>query len=188
MISLNQDSLKDWQEKNMESIRYGYELLPEDTVLDIGSYQREWGKEIEKRYGCKVEYFDALDNRAAWLYDGTIKTGGAYYYTSIFAEETPNEYKCVDIAPFLQSEVRLVKINIEGGEYELLSYIIEKGLMNNIVELQVQFHLVEGKDSEAMYNELRFKLKQTHELSWRWPFCWESWQRRKEYNAQFHSL
>lgn len=188
MITLNPDSLKDWQEKDMEPIRYAYDLLPEDTVLDIGSYQREWGKEIVNRYGCKVEYFDALDNRAAWLFDGTLKMGGAYYYTTMFVSETPNEYECIDIAPFLQSEVRLVKINIEGGEYELLKYIIDRGLMNNIVDLQVQFHIIEGEPWKEAYDIMAQRLLQTHELSWRWPFCWESWQRRKEYNAQFHSV
>lgn len=188
MVSLNPDSLKQWQEQDMEPLRYAYDLYPEDTVLDIGSYRREWGGEIVKRYGCKVEYFDALDNRAAWTHDGWLEFGGAYYYTTQFAEVTQYRYACVDIAPFLQKEVALVKVNIEGSEYELLKHILDRGLMGNIIDLQVQFHLIEGQDCETMYKELASRLKQTHELSWRWPFCWESWQRRKEYQAQFHSV
>lgn len=187
MITLKSDSLKQWQEEDMEPIRYAYDLLPEDTVLDIGSYKREWGSEIVNRYGCHVEYFDALDNRAAWLFDGTLEMGGAYYYTSMFADEKPYRYGCVDIAPYLQKEIALIKINIEGGEYELLRYIIEKGLMNNIVDLQVQFHLIDGQDCEKMYNELATRLRATHELTWRYPFCWENWQRKSEYSKQFQS-
>jgi hypothetical protein len=187
-VTLNQDALREWQNEDMEPLRYAYDLLPEDAVLDIGSYQREWGGEIEKRYGCKVEYFDALDNRAAWKYDGTIKTGGAYYYTSMFAEDKPNEYRCFDIAPFLTSEVRLVKINIEGGEYELLQYIIEKGLMKNIVDLQVQFHLIEGMDCDKLYSELAKELSKTHKLTWRYPFVWENWQRKSEADKMFKSV
>lgn len=184
MVSLNQEILKQWQEQNMEPLRYAYDLYPDDIVLDIGSYRREWGKEIESRYGCSVNYFDALDNKAAWLFDGTIKMGGDYLYTSIYAEKVDKEYRCVDIAHYLQEEIALVKINIEGGEYELLNYIIDRGLMNNVVNLQVQFHLIEGMiaESERMYNELAKRLKQTHEISWRYPFVWESWQRRKEFN------
>lgn len=179
IISLNQDSLKQWQEENMELIRYAYDLVPKDAVLDIGSYQREWGKEINNRYGCYVEYFDALDNRAAWLYDGTLEMGGAYYYTSAFAKDKPYKYGCVDIVPYLQKEIRLVKINIEGGEYQLLDYIIEKGLIGNIAELQVQFHLIEGADSEKEYNLLAKRLSMTHKLTWRYPFVWENWARKR---------
>jgi hypothetical protein len=163
----------------MELLRYTYELYPEDFVLDIGSYLKEWGNEIVKRYGCSVEYFDALDNKAAWIFDGKLSFGGAYYYTSMFAEEKTVEYKCVDIAPYLNKEIRLVKINIEGGEYQLLDYIIEKGLMNNIVDLQVQFHLVEGADSEREYELLAKRLSVTHDLTWRYPFCWENWTIKK---------
>lgn len=185
MVSLNKESLKLWQEQDMEPLRYAYDLLPGDTVLDIGSYQREWGNEIHSRYGSHVEYFDALDNRAAWTHDGTLEFGGAYYYTTQFSEIRQYRYKCVDIAPFLESEVRLVKINIEGGEYELLKYIIDFDLMKNIVDLQVQFHLIEGRDSEKEYLEIAKLLTKTHVLSWRYPFVWESWLRKQEHEKMF---
>lgn len=187
MISLNSDSLSQWQNEDMEPIRYAYDLLPDDIVLDIGSYRREWGGEIEKRYGCKVEYFDALDNNAAWVENGLIEMGGAYYYTSMYDDDKPYKYRCVDIAPFLRTEIRLVKINIEGGEYELLNYILSKGLMRNIVDLQVQFHLIEGKDCEKMYSEIAKELSKTHKLTWRYPFCWENWTRISEANKIFQS-
>src|SRR5882757_6596575 len=187
-VSLNQDSLKQWQEEDMEPIRYAYDLLPEDIVLDIGSYRREWGKEINNRYGCYVEYFDALDNRAAGTENGKIQMGGLYYYTSFFDTKTPQQtFDMVDIAPFIEREIALVKINIEGFEYVLLPYIIEKGLMNNIIDLQVQFHLIEGKDCDKMYEEIVARLRETHELTWRYPFCWENWKRKKEANKIFYS-
>lgn len=175
IVSLNPESLRQWQEQNLEQMRYDYDVKVGDYVLDIGSYQREWGKRFEAK-GCIVEYFDALDNRAAWTYDGEIAMGGAYYYTSMFGEGVMSKFKCVDIAPYLQKEVALCKINIEGGEVELLNYIIEKGLIGNIHNLQVQFHMVEGRDSEKDYISIAGWLSRTHELSWRSPFCWESWK------------
>lgn len=160
-----------------EATRYDYDLRPSDTVIDIGSYRREFAEEIIKRYDCKVECFDALDNRAAWLYDGKLAMGGNYLYTSIFAENVDKEYWCVDIAKFLQSEVALVKINIEGGEYQLIDYIIETGCIRNIKNLQVQFHYVAGADSEKEYQLLAKRLTMTHKLTWRHPFVWENWER-----------
>lgn len=175
-ISLNPDSLKQWQDERLEYLRYSYDLNGADKVIDIGSYRREWADKITHDFGCHVECFDALDNKAAWLFNGRIAMGGAYYYNSMFAEDKPNEYDCVDIAPYLQQEIALMKINIEGGEYDLLNYIIDKGLMGNIRNLQVQFHLIEGQDCNDRYGELAIKLSVTHKLSWRYPFCWESWE------------
>lgn len=173
MVSLNDISLKKWQDEDLEHLRYEYDLKPSDFVIDIGSYRQEWADEIRKK-GCKVECFEALDNRAAWTFDGELDFGGAYYYSSMFAEEKPYKYRCVDIAPYLKN-VALLKINIEGGEYGLLWYIIEKGLINEIDNLQVQFHVMEGSDQ--MYEELRELLSKTHSLTWRYPFCWENWKR-----------
>lgn len=178
MVSLDQKNLKIWQEENLEYKRYEYDLSPDDLVLDIGSYQNEFGNKIKEMYGCKIEAFDALDNRAAWTYDGALQMGGQYYYTSLYDKDTPqNEFKCVDIAPYLQREVGLVKINIEGGEYELLAYIISQGLIKNIRNLQVQFHLVDAVNLDNIYNTIAHQLSLTHKLEWRYPFVWESWTR-----------
>lgn len=135
-----------------------------------------------KRYSVEVECFEALDNRAAWIKDGKIKMGGQYYYTSI-CEPGATWYNAVDIAPFLQREIAVLKMNIEGGEYTLLQYIIGKGLHVFIRNLQVQFHLIDGQPCEELYNIIADSLKETHELTWRYPFVWENWKRKEVNNG-----
>lgn len=157
-----------------EDIRYDYPLGPTDTVLDIGSYRREFADRIIKEYGCKVECFDALDNRAAWLYVGKIAMGGNYLYTSALADNPDKEYWCVDINPYL-CNVALVKMNIEGGEYELLRHMLPH--IGEVKYLQVQFHLIDGMDCEKLYKDIATELSKTHKLMWRYPFVWESWER-----------
>lgn len=180
MVSLDPLSLKKWQDEDLEHLRYEYDLKTVDKVLDLGSYRREFADEIIRRYGCKVECFEALDNRAAWRFNGTLKMGGQFYYTSAMDTETPQqEYRCVDIAPFLREEIALMKINIEGGEYELLDYIIGTGLHKNIKNLQAQFHLIENAGVQKAYELIAAKLSETHSLTWRHPFCWESWRRNE---------
>lgn len=179
MVSLNEISLKQWQDENLEHLRYEYEgILPGEQVLDIGSYRMEWGNEMIKRYGVKIESFDALDNKAAWTYNGRIRTGGAYYYTSMFDENIVNEYWCVDIAPYLEKEIAVCKINIEGGEYDLIKYILDRGLIKNIRNLQVQFHLIKGRNCEAMFNVLDREIKHTHDQIFDYHFCWTYWKRK----------
>src|SRR5678809_191024 len=154
----------EWVEKGLEHLRYEYDLKPTDYCIDIGSYRREWADEIVKRYGCKVECFDALDNRAAWVKDGVINIGGYFYYSSMYDEREQKEVRCYDIASFLNKEVAVMKINIEGGEYELLEYIIEQGLHKMIKNIQVQFHKVDEFDYEFLYRIIAMKLSKTHSI------------------------
>lgn len=179
MVNLG-PALKEWQEKDMEHLRYEYDLKLDDLVLDIGSYRREFADEIARRYGCKVECFDALDNRAAWTFNGQLEMGGQYYYTSAYDKSGPTQkYDCVDIAPFLKKEIALLKMNIEGGEYDLLDYIYYQCSFTGIKNLQIQFHHVEGREWEISYAAIAHKLAYTHELTWRVPFVWENWRRKE---------
>jgi len=68
-----------------------------------------------------------------------------------------------------------MKINIEGGEYDLLSYIIGKGLHKSIKNIQVQFHKVDGLLWEVRSTSIQRQLMKTHELTWQTPFVWENW-------------
>lgn len=179
MISLNSESLKTWQKLDLESKRYEYiDIKPGEKILDIGSYQREWSNMMIHKYGVTTECFDVLDNRGAWIKDCKMKMGGAYYYTSLYEPDNGQWFNLVDIAPFLQEEIAVMKINIEGSEYLLLQYIIAKNLQNNIRNLQVQFHQIEGQPYEQMYEGIASVLSETHELVWRYPYCWENWKRK----------
>lgn len=179
IITLNQHSQNKWQCECLEYLRYEFkDVKPGELCLDIGSYQREWGKKMEEKFGVKVEYFDPLDNRAAWTFNGKMLFGGQYLYTNIFDEGEKTWYNCVDIAEFLQQEVAVMKINIEGGEYELLNYIIMMDLIKNVRHLQVQFHQVATIDYKSLYDIIERELSKTHEIEWRYPFCWESWKRK----------
>jgi hypothetical protein len=67
-----------------------------------------------------------------------------------------------------------MKINIEGGEYELLPRMIESGIIDKIKLLQIQFHEI-SEDSLSQMNKIREKLKSTHNQVFAYPFVWECW-------------
>lgn len=186
-ISLNRESLKQWQEEDLELLRYEYDLKPSDMVIDIGAYKGEWATEIFESYRCKIiaieptEYIrDFKDgiviNKAAGVHNGKMSFGGRAYYSSIF-EPGDHEYECFDINSLLEqySEIALVKINIEGAEYDLLNHIIDKGLHKRVKNLQIQFHQIAGVPFERWYKEIETKLSITHQRNWCYPFCWENW-------------
>lgn len=156
-----------WFAEKLERLRYEYDIKPEDYIIDLGSYKREWADNI----GGLVECFDVLDDRAAWIFDGEISFGGENNCTSQFSEPEQT-CKCYDIAKFVHN-VRLMKINIEGAEYAILNYLIDKDLLKEIQEIQVQFHIVDG-DTER-YEQLKKRMELTHHITWRYPFVWENW-------------
>ena len=41
---------------------------------------------------------------------------------------------------YIKGKIDLLKINIEGGEYEVLENLIENDLIKNIDNIQIQFH------------------------------------------------
>lgn len=190
-LKVNPDDVSQtiWQESNSEHLRYEYDLKPEDTVIDIGAYRGEWSSQIFSLYHCKLVLVEPgpwivgfpigeVINAAASTHDGKLKFGGAYYYSSSF-EDGETVYNCFDVNKLLEKydEIALVKINIEGAEYDLLSHIINAGLINRIKNLQVQFHTIEDQPYKVWYEEVKNKLLQTHHPTWLYKFCWENWER-----------
>jgi len=73
--------------------------------------------------------------------------------------------------------IDLLKVNIEGGEYELLEHLLDAGWMPRVRHLQVQFHdFVPG--AEARMHAVQRRIAKTHDLTWQSLFVWEGWTRR----------
>lgn len=177
-----------WQSDEAEHLRYEYDLSESDLVIDVGAYRGEWANEIFRRYQCRIIAIEPTDsilgftngqiiNKAAADYDGEMEFGGAFYYTSAFAEPNGTKHPCFDINKLLRAheDIALMKVNIEGGEYSLLKRIISEGLHLRIRNLQIQFHQIEGKPYHDWYNEIACSLSKTHGLTWQYRFVWENW-------------
>ena len=85
------------------------------------------------------------------------------------------EINTIDINEVLEEfdKVDLLKINIEGGEYDILSRMCSTGTINKVDNLQIQFHNFVD-DAENKYNNIVNKLQDTHRCDfdsmWRWSF------------------
>ena len=69
----------------------------------------------------------------------------------------------------------MLKINIEGGEYDLLESILESNIQNKIINFQIQFHDF-VPNSEIRMKKIQDKLSQTHQITFNYPFVWENWK------------
>lgn len=193
-----------WYEEGGEDLRLAYRLGPASRVWDIGGYEGGWAAEVLNRYGCHVDVFEPSGSFASALrqrfgHDDRVtvheialgasnrlaELGTEADASSLFGASASNteEVRVVDVASQLaelrppRSDVDLVKINIEGAEYELLERLLQTGDIHRFRHVLVQFH----PDMPAAWRRMKriqAGLKSTHVLTWQYRFVWESWERR----------
>jgi len=191
-----------WHAANGDAtLRVDYDLSPTSVVFDIGGFEGDWAVQIAGRYGATVhvfepvkEFADALRNRFAHNPKVHVHTFGlsgsnrseriavSAESSSVFKSNGNNQtIRLVDIVEFLQehriSQIDLMKINIEGGEYELLQRLLDYDFVRHIRDIQIQFHdFVE--DAERRMKTIQRSLSTTHRLTYQFPFVWENWRRQ----------
>ncbi len=87
--------------------------------------------------GCPAE----IQNRAAWLYDGEARYCDRAE-GSFLADSCDQRVQCFDFSAWL-SELAgdvVVKMDIEGSEYELLEKMLDDGTATKVKELLVEWH------------------------------------------------
>ena len=70
--------------------------------------------------------------------------------------------------------VDFVKINIEGGEFDLLDRMLETGLTTRIRYLLIQFHEWHTR-AHLRRRQIRRALSASHDEVWCYPWIWELW-------------
>jgi hypothetical protein len=187
-VEPNAESQARWQDEDGERLRYVYDLRPKDVVIDLGAYRGEWAAEIQSRYGCQmivvepthsiVGFPAEVINKAISDHDGRLEFGGAYYYTSRF-EPVHQTFECFDAKDLFSrfDEIALVKVNIEGDEYDLMDYLIGLNLHLRVRDWQIQFHEVQGMDYQSRYYGIIQRLSESHHLTYHYSYCWEGWRR-----------
>ena len=74
------------------------------------------------------------------------------------------------------TEIDVMEINIEGGEFELIELLDEHQLLSRIGTLFVQFHDI-GEKTREHVESARQTLRQTHRQLWSYDMVWECWVR-----------
>lgn len=74
-------------------------------------------------------------------------------------------------------DIRILEVNIEGAEYDLLNLVIDSGSIRRLDSLYIQFHNV-GLQSALEAAEIRLKLEKTHRQVWTFEWVWENWERK----------
>ena len=180
-----------------EEARYEYDLTPDSTVIDVGAHMGSFSKAISERYHCNVIAFEpiaefyqkahsALERfpkvfihhsglGAKSRFENYHKQGDS---TGMFAGSHDIEHcpvVSIDAAIHGLLVVDLLKLNCEGGEYEILEHILSTGIAARFKNIQVQFHTV-VYDWENRYRTIRDGLLKTHHLTFDAPMVWENYE------------
>lgn len=76
-------------------------------------------------------------------------------------------------------DVKLLKINAEGAEYEILERLVEAEYVDRFENVQVSFHCV-VEDPLGKRNSIQERLGETHELNFSYDFVMEEWTRKAD--------
>ena len=172
-------------------------LSADDTVFDFGGFKGEWALHAFNHNGPTVHVFEPhptfasqIENRfannpkiithalALGTADGTLDlSDDGDASSALTTRENAVSGRVQKAATFpakMASPVALAKLNIEGGEYDLLPALDQADWLKNIKKLQIQFHLYSEADIAAR-NAIRRTLSKTHTCDWEYPFVWEQW-------------
>lgn len=192
-----------FRDKGDETFRLEYPLTAKSVVFDLGGYHGDFAAAIHQKYGSKVYVFEPVPefykkcvtrfqgnpqiiclNYGLSSSDGLLDIGMAENASSFASPHAKGSVQRVRVRSIVEcirelgiEKIDLIKINIEGGEFDVIPAIIESGDINKVSYLQIQFH--NFVDQAVLRREqIREGLAKTHMEMWNYEFVWESWSLR----------
>jgi FkbM family methyltransferase len=194
------ENSKRWHTEDARFKLFDYPLIPDSIVYDVGGYEGGWTERLVAYHNFIpfIWIFEPIPEYASRIRqkflnqqkvvvceyglgarNEIVKFGINLDGSGQYSDGGVADVQIRDVViELIQPEVDLMSINIEGGEYSLLSRMITTGLIFRIKNLQVQFHAL-GPDFEVQRNCIQKELNETHEKMYDYPFVWESWARKK---------
>jgi FkbM family methyltransferase len=183
-----------------QTLRLNYDLNENSIVFDLGGYKGEFTSDIYRRYGSTIYVFEPIlefYNSIKSEFSNVSKIHAFHFglggknesmkisltdnSSSVFIES--DQFELIQIKSIIDfikekniTKVDLIKINIEGGEYEVLESLLENNLITIFNNIQVQFHDFIIENAQERMNKIQMKLAKTHELTYQYEFVWENWK------------
>jgi hypothetical protein len=181
-----------------EMLRFNYQVKSTDIILDCGAYHGTWSRRIFDLFHCKIIAFEpikayhdmtvrTLAGTSAVVYHAGIGSTNAVCNISVDGDASSimahsgqqEQISIISIDDIIcnhsLSKIRLMKINIEGAEYDLLDYMINTAIVDRIEDIQVQFHSFVTNSADRR-QRIRDRLQKTHHLTYDYEFVWENWR------------
>jgi FkbM family methyltransferase len=189
------------REDPTEECRVNYPLHNNSLVVDVGGLTGDWAIRVFCRHACNIDIYEPhpvlvrkarnnfSGNPKVKIYDygiggenGILTLYGDSFNASIFKNDTGGKTQVQIVKAFdafrKYEHIDLLKINVEGAEYEIMNDLLDNYDMRKIDNLQIQFHgNVPGY--AAMREEIRSRLIRTHHMTWNYDYIFENWSLNK---------
>jgi FkbM family methyltransferase len=200
---LNLDGYQKYQKDDPEELRYrGFPLTQNSLAVDIGGLTGDWASKIYCRYSCYIDIYEPhpisankamlqfLGNPKVEIYPvalssatGTMELYGEVGTASLYKEGDTTTQHVVQVMKasdvFNQTykirDIDILKINIEGAEYNVLDDLLDNYDITKIKRLVVQFHKI-GSNYEGKRKSIQDRLSKTHTQKWNFEYVWEYWE------------
>jgi FkbM family methyltransferase len=187
-----------------EKYRYNYNLNENSIVYDLGGFQGQWTSDIYSRYNSRIKIFEPVEifcekiksrfifNNKIEVFQFGLSSKTCFENISLLEEgssiyrksKSTERINFIDIKEWfekhpldLEMNIDLIKINIEGGEYDLMNRLIELDYIKYFRNIQIQFHNI-SVNSRLEMNIIQTKLSETHVCNYSFDFVWENWERK----------
>jgi len=199
---IEQSVLREWFAVNGDrTFRLDYDLGCDSVVFDAGGYEGQWSSDIFSRFLCDIHIFEPVNSHAKTLErrfaaNRKIKVNNfglssttrvetmrvARGSSSAINLEEPGLLESAHFVSLKQylsennlNRIDLLKLNVEGMEYELIEHILDTDIAGSIHNIQVQFHAFVPA-AETRMKRIQERLSATHHITYRFPFVWENWR------------
>lgn len=199
-LSEHGKNVRKWFENDGDNQEWIYhDLDSRSIVYDVGGYKGRFTSDIYTMYQCQqIHVFEPVKkyskelkkrfNRNKNIIIHSFGLSDKNYLQNISNNKDCSslylkgkEYekiKLVKISDFLTknkiNNVDLLKLNVEGSEFDILENLIHSGKIKIFKNIQVQFHDFVPNAKKHML-DIERKLSKTHRLTYRYEFVWENW-------------
>lgn len=186
-----------WFLLNREKLKFTTEFASNGLVLDIGAYLGDFVYKLSKlkpgmtfkAYEPVPEFYEKCvsrfnEKKNIEVFPYAVTCDGRDIYFSIDgprskAEASENNpvYRSLSVDQIMVGidEVELLKMNIEGMEYECLIRLFENGEIRKIRHLLIQFHNF-NLEHEQVYAKIQTLLEKDFTSLFKFKWKWELWR------------
>ena len=182
-----------------QSVLYDFKLNEDSIVFDVGGYIGEYSERIYSMYNSNIYIFELFPkfhfliknkfqlNKKIKVFDFGLSNKDQEIFienngvgTSVYGKQRKGiktNVKCASnfILDNQIKQIDLMKLNVEGAEFDILHNLITKDIVKNIKFILIQFHEIDNL-SVKKRKEIQYELSKTHNKLFDYYFIWECWE------------
>jgi len=167
-------------------------------VLDVGSYDGLFADSLSVKFGNTIIGFEPniisfkkliekykknkrikILKQALWSSDGFIDLIDDGISSGFFIGNKKKlfQVETIDVANFINDykSIDLIKLNVEGAEYDILERIIKINNLSKFKSLLIQFHQIDEKSEKRRKSIIQALKDENFREVYNFKFVWEYW-------------